>query len=178
VRDSANLDQLVIDHLPAALRFATRLTGDADRAEELVQQALLRVVRRFSSFRGESEFRTWLLRIVINVFRDGLRAASAQLPLADESPSDLVDRSVAEPSEAAMAAELGQRIAQEVSRLPARQREVLVLVTYEGLSIRETASVVGISEGNVHSTLSAARARLKVRLARYLRPAERSPDAN
>jgi RNA polymerase sigma-70 factor, ECF subfamily len=172
VRDSASLDQLVVDHLPAALRFATRLTGDADRAEEVVQQSLLHVVRRWGSFRGEADFRTWLFRIVINVFRDRLRTANADLPAASDSHPEAIDTTTAGPVEAAMAAELDQLIAQEVSRLPPRQREVLVLIAFEGLSVPETAGVVGISEGNVYSNLSAARTRLKRRLAPYLRSVE------
>jgi len=60
-----------------------------------------------------------------------------------------------------------------VSRLPPRQREVLVLIVFEKLSTSETAALVGISEQNVHATLSAARARLKQRLAPYLGYAEK-----
>jgi RNA polymerase sigma-70 factor (ECF subfamily) len=173
VRNPASLDRLVLDHLPAALRFATRLTGDPDRAEELVQEALLRVVRRWTSFRGEAAFRTWFFRIVINVFRDRLSVTSPETVSVDEQQADLVDSADAGPAQAAMAAELARLIAQEVSRLPARQREVLVLIVYEGLSTREVAEVVGISEGNVHSNLSAARTRLKARLAPYLGSVEK-----
>jgi RNA polymerase sigma-70 factor, ECF subfamily len=173
VRNSASLDRLVLDHLPAALRFATRLTGDADRGEELLQESLLHVVRRWASFRGEAEFRTWFFRIVINVFRDSLRGSPAGVLSIDENDAELVDPATVSPPEAAMAAELEQRIAQEVSRLPPRQREVLVLIVFEGLGAREVANIVGISEGNVHSTLSGARARLRTRLAPYLGSVEK-----
>jgi RNA polymerase sigma-70 factor (ECF subfamily) len=164
VVDSSSLDRLVLAHLPAALRFATRLVGDPDTAEDLVQEALVRVVRSWSGFRGEAAFRTWLFRIVINVFRDSLRRSSR----ADESlpgADDVVDARLDDPAQAAATAELGQRVAHEVSRLPPRQREVLVLSAYEGLSTAEIAAVLEISEANVHSTLFAARARLKTRLA-------------
>jgi RNA polymerase sigma-70 factor, ECF subfamily len=168
VRNTASLDRLVLDHLPAALRFATRLTGDPDRAEDLLQDALVRAVRRWGTFRGEAAFRTWFFRIVINVFRDRAGSSSGDALSIDEGESNLIDAASAGPPEAAMAAELARLIAKEVSRLPPRQREVLVLIVYEGLSVREVADVVRISEGNVHSNLSAARARLKARLAPYL----------
>jgi RNA polymerase sigma-70 factor (ECF subfamily) len=168
VRKGASLDQLVLDHLPAALRFATRLTGDPHRAEELVQEALLRVVRRFATFRGDAAFRTWFFRIVINVFRDRLGAARADDISLDENRQDLIDPAGSGPPEAAMATELAELIAHEVSHLPPRQREVLILFTFESLSVGEVAEAVGISEANVYSTLSAARARLKTRLAPYL----------
>lgn len=172
MRNSASLDRLVLDHLPAALRFATRLSGDADRAEELVQESLLRVVRRWRSFRGEAEFKTWFFRIIINVFRDRWNEPAGPLSI-HENPDDVVDPASARPPEAAMAAEFEQIIAREVSRLPPRQREVLVLIVFEGLSVREVAKIVRISEGNVHSTLSAARSRLKTRLAPYLGSVEK-----
>jgi RNA polymerase sigma-70 factor (ECF subfamily) len=168
VRNAASLDRLVLDHLPAALRFATRLAGSADRGEELVQEALLRAVRRWGSFRGEAEFRTWLFRIVINVFRDRLRASPSATISINESHAGITDSRAESPPEAAVAAELEQLIAHEVSGLPPRQREVLVLIAYEGLTARDVAAIVGISEANVHSTLLAARSRLKVRLAPYL----------
>ena len=110
--------------------------------------------------------------IVINVFRDRLRKSAAEVPI-DENPVEPADAPSGQPPQAAMAAELEQRIAQEVSRLPPRQREVLVLSVYEGMSTRGVAGVVGISEANVHSTLSAARSRLKARLAPYFKSVEK-----
>jgi RNA polymerase sigma-70 factor (ECF subfamily) len=173
VRGGSNLDRLVETHLPAALRFARRLTGNADAAEDLVGEALLRVAERFATFRGDADFRTWLFRILINVFRDRLRHGSpATLSIEDEQ-LDPIDRHARTPAEAMAVSELSDRIAAEVARLPPRQREVLVLVTFEELTVSETSTVLGVTEQNVHSTLSAARARLKERLAPYLGFVER-----
>jgi RNA polymerase sigma-70 factor, ECF subfamily len=161
-----SLDQLVREHLPVALRFATRLTGNADAAEEVVQEALVRVVRAWSGFRGEASFRTWFFGILIRVFRDRLARAGAEVSL-DDSLS-LVDSVQPRPEAAALAGELAERIAEEVSRLPPRQREVLVLSVYENLSPAEVAEAVGINVSNVYATLSLARGRLQARLASYL----------
>ena len=98
----ASLDQLVLEHLPSALRFATRLTGDPHAAEELVQEALVRVVRRFATFRGEATFRTWLFRIVINVFRDRLAATRSAAVSLHEQPEEPIDKASAGPAEAAL----------------------------------------------------------------------------
>jgi RNA polymerase sigma-70 factor (ECF subfamily) len=175
VRDSS-FDRLVVEHLPAALALATRLAGEPNAAEEIVQEALVRVVRSWPAFRGEAAFRTWFFRILINVFRDRLRKQTGGELSLDESPVELAATRECEPPQAAMAAELAERVAAEVSRLPPRQREVLVLSVYEGMSTREVARVVGISEGNVHSTLSAARLRLKARLAPYLKSVEKTTN--
>ena len=172
MHSSPSLDDLVREHLPAVLRFATRVSGNTHAAEELVQEALLRAVRSWSSFRGEAGFRTWLWRIVINVFRDRLRARSLPGAGLEGEPELMMDPRSVEPIDAAMAGELEQRIAQEVSRLPPRQREVLVLTVYEGMSVRSVAEVVGIREANVHATLSAARAQLRTKLARYFNSLE------
>ncbi len=169
MHNSPSLDELVLALLPDALRFATRLTGDVHEAEEVVGEALLRAVRSWPSFRGESAFRTWLWRVVLNVFRDRLRTRrGCDAGLAEAA--EAVDTSACEPIDAALSAELGVLVAKEVSQLPPRQREVLVLAVYEGLSTAEIAIAAEISEANVHATLSVARARLKQRLARYLNP--------
>ena len=161
--DKAALDRLVEEHLPAALRFALRLTGDLDAAEDLVQDALLRVAGKWSSFRGEATFRTWLFQIVVNVFRDRLRRPTMQA-LVD----DVGDPKDPGPPQAALDAELGEVVARKIASLPPRQREVLVLSFYEQMPAGDIATVVGISEGNVYSTLHQARARLKRELADYL----------
>lgn len=159
------LDALVREHLPAALRFAMRLVGNATDAEEIVQEALLRVVRTWRTFRGEAEFRTWLFRILINVSRDRARAASRDMRTTQtvEAPAPADD-----PAQQAMAAELESAVAEEIVRLPPRQREVLVLMVYETLTAREVAQIVGISESNVYATLSLARTRLRTKLSRFL----------
>lgn len=126
--EKAALDRLVVEYLPAALRFALRLTGNADEAEDLVQDALVRVARAWSSFRGEAAFRTWLFQIVVNAFRDRLRR-----PRMDSLDEEVDDRRGAGPAETALQDELGELVAQKVSGLPPRQREVLVLTMYEQL---------------------------------------------
>jgi len=162
--DRRDLDRLVSSHLPETLRFATRLTGNPDRAEEVVAEALVRVARSWESFRGEARFRTWLYRIVINVFRDGFAARARTEPLEDDPP----DPRSPDPASQAWVSELGELVADRVSSLPPRQREVLVLIAYEGLSPAEVARLLGISEANVHSTLHVARGRLRRQLGPLL----------
>ncbi len=162
--DQHELDRLVTEHLPSALRFATRLTGDVEAAEEILQEALLRVARSWKSFRREAQFQTWLFRIVINVFRTWLADAKDQPVLLD---GEVVDDQGTDPAISAQQSELAERIAARISALPARQREVMILISFEGLSVKETASLLEISEANVHATLGVARARLTRELAPY-----------
>ena len=161
------LDRLVAEHLPDALRFALRLSGCQAAAEEIVQEALCRAARGIASFRGQSQFRTWFYRIVISAFHDQL-AASARQRCAGELTDELCDPRSENPLATAMANELRHIIAQRISALPLRQREVLVLTAYEQLRPSEVATVLGISESNVYANLHYARARLREELTPYL----------
>src|SRR6187401_3087728 len=125
--DRHTVDQLVVQHLPAALRFAQRLTGDPDTAGEIVQEALCRVLKRWKSFRGEASFSTWLMQIVLNAERDRRRRRDQFGP-----PPDDIAAKTAGPNEQAVAAELGDSIRAAVNKLPDRQREVALLSFGEG----------------------------------------------
>ena len=157
-------DRLLVQHLPAALRMAVKLTGDVHAAEDVVHDAVVRATGAWQSFRGEAQFSTWWLAIVINVWRDRLRRKPFDgRPLE----GDLADRA-ATPVECAAAGELATHVAELVSGLPPRQREVVVLVTYEGMDIAAAAAVLGLNEGNVRTNLSLGRKTLKEKLTRYL----------
>ena len=160
----AQLDRLVRQHLTSLYALALRLTGKADDAEELTQETLARVARSWQTFRGEAQFRTWLFRILINTFRSRPRA----LAQADDAALASLVAPVPEPYEEAAAAELETIVAQLVSALPERQREVFVLHTYEGFSYAEIAHLTGISVANVRSQLHLARRRLREKLRPFL----------
>jgi RNA polymerase sigma-70 factor, ECF subfamily len=161
------LDRLVAEHLPEALRFALRLAGCQATAEEIVQEALCRAARGIGSFRGQSQFRTWFYRIVVTAFHDH-SADSAKRKCSGDLTDDLSDPRGENPLEAAMAGELRDLVAQRISALPIRQREVLILTAYEQMKPREVAKVLGISESNVYANLHYARNRLREELTPYL----------
>jgi RNA polymerase sigma-70 factor, ECF subfamily len=156
--DRRAVDQLVVEHLPAALRLAARLAGES-HAEDLVQEALCRVLRQWKSFRAESSFKTWLLQIVVNVDRDRRRRTRPE----QLDPGDVASLA-AGPSEQAAANELQHKLRAAVDRLPARQWEVAHLMWGEGLSAAETASVLGIAEANVYVNLHHARSKVAASL--------------
>lgn len=161
--DKAELTRLVLEHMEGALRLATRLCGDAHRAEDVMQEALYRAARGWRSFRGESRFRTWLFRIVVNAFRDSLRRQQGHVSL----PADVVDRGT-DHIAAAEAREVEEIIAEAIAALAPRQKEVVVLRIVEELPATEVARILEMSEANVHATVYAARKRLKQQLAPYL----------
>jgi RNA polymerase sigma-70 factor (ECF subfamily) len=151
--DRNDVDRLVVEHLPAASRFALRLTGDEHAAEDVVQEALCRALRQWRSFRGESSFRTWLLQIVLNADRDRRRRRRDAIPLGGVETASLS----ASPPALAAAAEVDAAVRTAIERLPPRQREVALLTWGEGLSPAEVARVLEISEANVYTNLHLAR---------------------
>ncbi len=128
-----------------------------------MQEALLRIVNGWSGFRGQSAFRTWATRILLNVFHDWLAKRRPSAPIADAS-----DPRQADPASCAMAEELRRYVAQRVSALPPRQREVLVLMTYEGLAAEEVAQLLEIQVSCVYANMYLARQRLRAELAPFL----------
>lgn len=165
------LDSFVREHLPDALRLATRLTGSVDEAEEVVQEAMLKAVRGWTRFRRQSSFRTWLFRIVINAFHDHVARRHAGPPR--EWLDDPPDRRGHSPDVRLEQEELQAAVTKAIAALPPRQRAVLVLTTYEHLSTEEIAETLEMSTANVHVTLSAARKRLRQQIQALV--VEKSP---
>lgn len=154
--DRREVDRLVVEHLPAALRLATRLTGDAAVAEEVVQESLCRVLRQWRTFRGESSFKTWMLQIVVNVERDRRRRAAPEADVGEAAP-DLVVAPNASPPDEAATNELHAALRAAVARLPPRQREVALLAWGEGLAAADVARILQTTESNVYVNLHLAR---------------------
>ena len=164
--DADRFAQMLREHLPAAGRLAVRLCGDVHAAEDLLGEAMLRAVRSRESFRGEAAFATWLYAIVVNTFRDSLRAKEARRPMLRLAGNE-ADRPAAPPStvERLEAMEVGEQVAGHISALPPRQREAIVLTVYEGLSADEAAAVMQTTATNVRVLVHHARNRLKRELA-------------
>jgi RNA polymerase sigma-70 factor (ECF subfamily) len=173
--DRETFDRLMLATLPAAQRFAVRLTGDPAAAEDLLHDALVRAAVRWRTFRGDAAFKAWFFQIVVNAFRDGLRRSGRRRevgPLDDDAPAI----GCTDPATFVAGEEIGAIVARHVSALPPRQREVLVLVAYEELTPGEAARVLGITESNARANLHFARDRLKRQLAKHLGDVRREPS--
>ena len=165
----AGFERLIKTHVEPTSKLAYRLTGNWDVAEELVQETMLRAVRNWESFRNQSQFKTWLYRILINAFHDqNRRQNKSNLQVSDEQIESVCCEQ--NTSSQAEANELSNIVGQLIARLPDRQKEVLILSTYESLSNREISETLGITVANVHSNLCMARKRLKQQLGKYLKP--------
>jgi len=161
-------EQVLVPLLPAAYDLARWLARDPARAEDLVQTACLRAVRSFASFRGGSA-RSWLLRIVRNVFYDSLaesRRAARDVSLEEEAAAGHEPADATDPEIELLRRADAETLRRALDALPEPFREIIVLREIEGLSYREIAAVCELPIGTVMSRLSRARTALQERVLR------------
>jgi RNA polymerase sigma-70 factor (ECF subfamily) len=164
-------EDLVRRHMRDAYGFCLRLTDDPFRAEELSQDGFVLAYRHLKEFRGESSFRTWLYRILLNLHRDRIRRRTreeARLDVLKSGAPRPLPAGPGAPEAGQEAVELEEIIRRRVAALPDRQREVLVLHVYQGLDYRAIAEAIGCSYDDVKVNLSLARRRLREELKEHL----------
>ena len=149
-------------HAPAVLRFCFRRTGDAVLAEDLTSIVFLEAWRRRErTVFFHAHARPWLLGVALNVLRSQRRAERRYRAALASLPAPMPPEPESELAIARLAAEQEMReIVRAVGTLGRREREVLELCVWEGLSTEEAAEALGISTGAVRSRLSRARRRL------------------
>jgi RNA polymerase sigma-70 factor (ECF subfamily) len=166
---------LVSSHLPQVRRFARAFAQSDSDAEDLAQEALVKVYKSLRSYRFQSAFKTWLYAVVRNVFLDAARSRAGQeRAQEDPLPTDHARLpSTAEPPDEGLArAQERQRIWKALRELPAEFRTAVVLFDVEGHTYDEVAAIEGVPIGTVKSRLSRGRTLLRSLLA-----GERAPDA-
>ena len=156
----------IVACIPSLRRYARGLTGDRDRADDLVQDTLERAWSKLSLWQRRGDMRAWMFGILHNLFIDRIR--SQRSTPEDAAGDDLPDQ----PERAMQTDRLEVRdLDRALHRLPAEQREVLLLVAVEELSYQQVAAVVGVPIGTVMSRLSRARERLRGELQGGAMPA-------
>ena len=138
--------------IPALRRYARALTREADAADDLVQDTLVRALRSEHLFHG-GDIRKWLYTILTNLNRNRLRSLSRKPPALPIEDADAVVPSGGEMG--------GRDIERGLTTLTDDQRAALLLVVLEGLTYREVADVQGVPIGTIMSRLARARAHLK-----------------
>ncbi len=142
--------------IPRLRRYALALTGSRAQAEDLVQDTLERALGRFHLWRRGSNLRAWLFRIMHNVHANHVRGHQQEQKAAlKEDELQLSTRPTQEDQ-----IEIRQ-LQTALKKLPAEQREVLLLVALEEMSYRETSKVLDIPIGTVMSRLARGRERMR-----------------
>ena len=151
--DMAKLGILVQRHQRPSLALAYRTLGNWDQAEDVVQEAFIRVHKAAKRYRPDAKFTTWLYRIVVNLCLDEKRRTQrAGFNIADiaeqQSGNPMDDPAVVQEKN-----EQKQKVWQALDRLNNRQRMVVVLHRFQDLSHQEIAEVTGWSTSAVESLL-------------------------
>jgi RNA polymerase sigma-70 factor (ECF subfamily) len=147
----------VIGQLAALRRYARSLVRNADEAEDLVHDALVRALERRSTFKSSGSIRNWLMSILHNTHVDRLRRDRA-VSRREDAAFELAD--AATPAGQEHSVRLAQ-VRKAFLSLPEDQREALHLVAIEELTYQEAADVLNIPVGTLMSRVSRARARLR-----------------
>lgn len=151
--------------------LAYRLCGSKSDADDVFQDAFLRVYRFLPGFRGES-LRGWLRRIVMNAFHDSRQKVRRLVPVEEPAQADLADLRQ-EPGQLLEDRGLDARLEQALKRLPDEHRSILILRAIDDLAYEDLAVALEVPVGTVRSRLSRARAALR----RLLEEEQTAPPA-
>jgi RNA polymerase sigma factor (sigma-70 family) len=159
-----DFERIMLPHLDAAYKLARWLVRNPSMAEDVVQEAFLRALKYFASFRGGSSGRRWLLQIVRNVAYSHLKAQQSRMEVGFDrvaAEEEDIDMDVPDPGAVPETTlmhrqELGQ-ISRALKALPVELRECIVLRELEELSYKDIAQIMGVPIGTVMSRLSRGR---------------------
>jgi RNA polymerase sigma-70 factor (ECF subfamily) len=173
--DEAAFEQLVLRHQRYVFNLAYRVLGDYTEAEDMTQEAFVRVWRGLSGFRGQARFTTWLYRIVHNLClnrlpglrRELLQTEPLEEVLADPGPS---------PADLFAVREQMAFLHAQLDRLPEKYRLVLTLRYLQHLSYDEIAAALEMPMGTVKTHIHRARRLLRERLSQWEKQATGDED--
>lgn len=152
--EGGRLADLYAAHAPDAARLAYLLTGDRALAEDLVQEAFVRLFGRFRDLRDRDAFAAYLRRTVVNLAKSHFRRKRVERSYLERNPTQEMTVDPAETDEMWI----------RLQALQPRQRAAIVLRYYEDLSERQTADVLGCAVGTVKSLVSRGLERLRTDL--------------
>ncbi len=166
--DQAAFLEVYERHRDAIFRFAYRLSGTVETAEDITHDCFLSLIRKPENYSaGRASLRTYLLSAARNLWFKQLRRLGRESEL-DELGDDDYEVVSKGPLTGVLDGELARKIQEAIAALPPLQREALVLFEYEGLALNEIASLVGTDTGAVKARLHRARERLRTTLQPYL----------
>jgi RNA polymerase sigma-70 factor (ECF subfamily) len=155
----------ILATVPSLRAFAISLSGNSDRADDLVQETLLRALAHIDSFQPGSNMPAWLFTILRNLFRSDYRKRRREVEDADGSYAKTLK------SQPGQHAHLEfEEFRAALDKLPQDQREALILVGASGFSYEDAAAICGCAVGTIKSRVNRARSKLSAML--YVEGAE------
>jgi RNA polymerase sigma-70 factor (ECF subfamily) len=160
--DAEALEALCARHAPRVERLARHLLRDPEDARDAAQESLAKLCVRLRQFRGESQFSTWLHRLVVNTCRDAAERQRSRThdPLPDELGADLDH----DPTRGVRISELRRELCDSLAGISPEQAQVIVLKDALGYTFEEIASAAGMPVGTAKCHAHRGRHRLRERL--------------
>lgn len=159
--DEAALEEAFALHRKKLYGFLLRLSGRRDVAEDLLQDTFVKLARNATGLREDTELSAWLFTVARNAYRSHRRWAVLDVSRVFAFAANARDLATENPEVDSDTKRSLVRIEKEVAKLPLPQREVLLLVTIEGLDTKAVATMLSLTEDNVRQRLHRARATLK-----------------
>jgi RNA polymerase sigma-70 factor (ECF subfamily) len=176
--DRCSFEEIVSRYREPFGRLARRYLDDDSDIEDAVQKTLVKIHDKLDTFRGESRFKRWAFRILVNTALGEIRRERRrrEVALEDVRPSldgdDVVVSVNAErprrAEDAALDRELREQLAEAIDELAPKYRRVFWLYEFEGLSLDEISSIIGLTVPGTKTRLHRARKSLRVSLTRYI----------
>lgn len=165
-------DELVQRYQKRVFNFAYGIAGNQDDANDVAQEAFVRVFNSIQTFRGDANFTTWIYRIVTNVYLDERKKSKSHRLTSLDDYIDLEENSVSRqiedegplPDEVAQSKERNQAVRNAVNSLPDYQRIIVTLYHLHDMSYDEIAEILHLPIGTVKSRLNRARLALAEKL--------------
>jgi len=160
--DARALEALCARHAPRVEKLARHLLDDAEDARDAAQESLAKLCGRIRQFRGDSQFSTWLHRLVVNTCRDV--AQRQRVRRHEPLEEDLRIAPTGDPARAAALSELRAELCAELAEIPRDQARVVALKDGLDLSFEEISAALDMPVGTAKCYAHRARARLRLRL--------------
>lgn len=154
---------LIYPYRNIMLNLSYRIVGNLEDAKEVCQEAILKIYRYLDGYKKGKSFKNWMYKIVVNASHDFSRKKRKHEDIFAKKRV-VVDNLATNPENQYLNKEVGRKITFYLEDLSPLERAVFLLRDAEGLSIKETAGVLGASSVSVRTHLSRARQKLRVRL--------------
>ncbi len=168
--DPAAFNRLMEIHEKRMYAVALRMCGNREDAQDCLQEAMLRVYRAISNFKGQSSFGTWVYRITMNTCLDELRRKKNK---QNTSLDNMLDQGWAptdessSPEKKVMQNEMRQSIANSIRDLPEDMRSAIIMRDVHGYSYDEIADMLNVNVGTIKSRISRGREKLREKLSNF-----------
>jgi RNA polymerase sigma-70 factor, ECF subfamily len=166
----SGLRDTILAAIPSLRAFAISLCGNVDRADDLVQETLMRALANIDSFQPGTNMSAWLFTILRNLFRSEYRKRRREVEDTDGNYAETLKSQAEQTSHVEF-----QEFRKALAQLPEDQREALILVGASGFSYEEAAEICGCAVGTIKSRVNRARTRL-AQLLSIENPNDFGPD--